>query len=317
MPGSSGPKAEQPSLWQARYVPDEQRVEVAEGQTLLEASMAAQIPLAHACGGNARCSTCRVMVLDGLQDCTARTPEEEKLARHLGLDCSVRLACQTRISGDVSLRRLVLDSADANMVRDAIQNPTDISSGEEKTLAILFADLAGFTTFSENLPPYDVIHTLNRYYHDVGRIIGAQGGMINSYAGDGFMALFGLHDETDAAYNAVKAGLKILGSLDCLAGYLKPLYGRSVSVRVGIHYGTVVAGDLGTGESRYTTVIGDAVNFASRVEAANKAAKTRLLVSREVHDLVRERVASRPIPDVKIAGKSGKYELFEILQLVR
>lgn len=305
-----------PGTFQVHSLPDDRTIDVAEGQTLLEASLAAVVPLAHACGGHARCSTCRVMVLEGLASCAARTPGEEKLARHLRLDCSVRLACQTRVTGNVSLRRLVLDNVDENLVREAVQQPSAVVSGEEKTLAILFADLAGFTAFSESLPPYDVIHTLNRYYQDVGKIMALHGGTINSYAGDGFMALFGAPEGTDAAYGAVKAGLEIIEAVDCLAGYLRPLYRRSVSVRVGVHYGTVVAGHLGVGESRYATVIGDAVNFASRLEAANKAAGTRFLMSREVRDLVGDRVKSRSIPDLEIPGKSGRHELFEVLQAV-
>ncbi len=295
------------------HLPDDRKIDVSGDQTILDASLAAGVPLTHACGGQARCSTCRVMVIEGLENCSSRTPQEEQLSRHLGFDCSVRLACQTRVAGDVRVRRLILDCEDESLAREAVQSASDVSSGEEKDIAILFADLAGFTAFSESLPPYDVIHTLNRYYRHVGEIVARNHGVINSYAGDGFMALFGLENEADAPLDAVRAGVGILQAVDRLKGYLVPLYGCGFSVRVGAHYGPVVLGALGSCDNRHVTVIGDAVNFASRVEAANKITGTRFLVSREIRDRVAGRVESRPLPALDIPGKSGKYDLFEVL----
>jgi adenylate cyclase len=97
---------------QIHYLPDDCTIEISDAQSILEASLAAGVPIAHACGGQARCSTCRVMVLEGMEHCSARSPEEEKLSHHLGFGCSVRLACQTRVHGPVRLRRLILDWED-------------------------------------------------------------------------------------------------------------------------------------------------------------------------------------------------------------
>ncbi len=296
-----------------RHLPDNFVVEAAPGRTILEASLAAGIPHTHACGGHARCSTCRVMVVEGLKRCSPRSAAEEKLARHLGFDCSVRLACQTRVAGDVSVRRLVLDCEDEALAKEAAHDVSHGSAGEEKKLAILFSDIAGFTAFAEGLPPYDVIHTLNRYYHLVGDIVRRHGGTINNYAGDGFMALFGLENPEGAAASAVRAGLGILGAMDKLNAYVGPLYGRKFAVRVGAHFGEVVVGALGAEGSRQLTVIGDAVNFASRLEAANKQAGTAFLVSRELAGRIGPDFKLRPLPARAIAGKSGLHELFEVL----
>jgi adenylate cyclase len=78
-------------------------------KSLLELCLAHRIPLTHACGGMARCSTCRVVVLHGSEHCTARNAAEQDLAHRLGFDTHVRLACQTHISGPAQIRRLVLD----------------------------------------------------------------------------------------------------------------------------------------------------------------------------------------------------------------
>src|SRR5690606_34265952 len=86
-----------------------------DGETVLEAAVRANLPLTHACGGRAKCSTCRVWVLDGLAACAPRTEAEQAMATRLGLSDEVRLACQLRPRGDVRLRRLVLDEIDLAM----------------------------------------------------------------------------------------------------------------------------------------------------------------------------------------------------------
>jgi len=296
------------------YLPDDRVVEAPEGQTILEASLAASIPTAHACGGHARCSTCRVLILEGLENCSARTPEEETLARHLHFNCSTRLACQTRISGNIRLRRLVLDSEDLVLASRSAQFPGESSPGAEQSLAILFADIAGFTAFSEPLLPYDVIHSLNRYYHHIGEIIARHHGTINNYAGDGLMALFGLQGEPEPTLDAVRAGLEMLETVTRLQPYFENLFHRSFTIRVGIHFGTVVVGNVGFGPNQQLTVIGDAVNFASRVEAANKKRGTHLLLSKAAYQEVKGQIEVRKLHAAKIPGKSGRHVLYEVIR---
>src|SRR5580698_5723537 len=105
--------------------------------TLLEASLAAGIPHVHACGGNARCSTCRVMVHDGLENLSPRNAAEQTLALRKGLGETIRLACQTRAKGDCRVRRLVIDDQDADAV---IAASSTRASGRELKMAILFTD---------------------------------------------------------------------------------------------------------------------------------------------------------------------------------
>ncbi len=93
-------------------LPDRKEVNVRDGDTILGATLRANIAHAHACGGQARCSTCRVWILEGLENCDARSDRKRSLTDQLGLGPEVRLACQTRVVGDVKLRRLVLDETD-------------------------------------------------------------------------------------------------------------------------------------------------------------------------------------------------------------
>ena len=141
--------------------PDDFSFSCEEGETLLEAARRAGLPLTHVCGGKAKCSTCRVWILDGLENCPDRSEKEEVLAEQLGLDPHVRLSCQLRPSGDLKFRRLVLDETDI-LLTSQLDGGRNRKAGELKQVAIFFSDIKGFTGISENLLPYDVLHLLNR-----------------------------------------------------------------------------------------------------------------------------------------------------------
>lgn len=296
------------------YLLDHKEVESDSTETILHASLRAAIPHAHACGGNARCSTCRVWIQEGLENCQPRNEKEQAMAERLHFNPAIRLACQTTINGNIALRRLVVDTEDEEMVR---RNNSDrlFSVGEEKPIAILFADIRGFTSFSEKLPAYDVVHVLNRYFHQMGRAINRHGGHINNYIGDGLMALFGLDNPKDAAINAVRAALDMLEAVKRLKPYLENIYTKSFEIGIGIHHGEAVVGAIGYDQVKRFTAIGDAVNFASRIESANKQAATRLLISEDTYKQVSEHVSIGKTVEVALAGKSGMYQLYEIVEL--
>ena len=95
-----------------KSLPDDVRIEYDEGETVLEAVRRAQIPIASACGGKAKCSTCRIWILDGAEGCPPPNETELRLTESLGLGGNIRLACQLRPTADITFRRLVLDEMD-------------------------------------------------------------------------------------------------------------------------------------------------------------------------------------------------------------
>jgi adenylate cyclase len=296
-----------------RVLPDGIQLWAEPGENLLDAVLRAGIAQAHACGGHARCSTCRVEVQQGVEHCTPRSPAEQLLADRLGFHSELRLACQTVPSEDLIVRRLVLDEDDIELVDQRRRSAAGIAIGQERELAILFADIRGFTAFSERLPPHDVVHVLNRFFHAMGRAIAAVGGRINNYMGDGMMALFGMDEgEQDHASRAVRAGIAMLEAMDALKPYLQMAYGRDFDIGVGVHFGEVVVGTIGAVDSERETAIGDAVNFASRIEAANKVTRTRLLVSDAVVAQVGTRLRVAQSVTLSIPGKNGDFQLHEI-----
>jgi adenylate cyclase len=300
---------------QIHYLPDDRTIEIDDDDIILEASLRADIPHTHICGGSARCSTCRVLIVEGLEFCSPRTSPEEELAKKLRLEPEIRLACQTQVAGGkVILRRLAIDSEDLESFTDEMAGKS-ISApvGQEKKIAILFADIRGFTPFAESLLPYDVIYVLNRYFQKMGYVINRNGGMINNYMGDGFMALFGLENSDKAAEQAVRAGVEMLEELEKLNPYFETLYRHQLRIGIGIHCGWVVVGNLGASNSQTVTAIGDAVNLASRIEAANKQVGTSLLISEETYQEVKELAIVDRRVLVEIPGKSGEYPLYEVV----
>jgi adenylate cyclase len=298
------------------FLPDEKEIEVNEGETILLAALRAGIAHAHLCGGNARCSTCRVIILEGLENCAPLNSEEQFIADMLRFEPKVRLACQTVVTGNVKLRRLINDVLeDVELKRLYIEGVEPCSIGVEKYILVLFSDIKGFTPFAESLLPYDVIYALNLYFQKAGEVIGRHGGVINNYMGDGFMALFETDDPVEGALRSVSAGLELIDAVQELKPYLEELYHKSFQIRVGLHYGQVVAGKLGSPGNKRMTVIGDTVNLASRIEAANKEAGTQFLISADTYALVREQVRKGRRVRVTLPGKSGEYDLYEVVGL--
>ena len=296
--------------------PDDKQIVMRASETVLAASLREGIPHAYACGGRARCSVCRISVEHGLEFCNPRSKGERIVADRLKLSPETRLACQTRISGDVKVRRLVVDEDDVEFTRGIAGGPRPASIGEEKKLAILFADVRGFTSLSERMSPYDVVFFLNRYFHLTSRVIENYGGYVDNYMGDGLMALFGHDDAPDAAFRAVSAALTMLEEVKKRSRHFEELYGVSVRIGIGIHHGNVVVGTIGAGERQRMTVIGDAVNFASRIESANKKYGTELLTSNEVHRRIANRIiVGRQIEHAVIEGKTGEHVLYEVKAL--
>ncbi|MCW8132292.1 MAG: adenylate/guanylate cyclase domain-containing protein [Planctomycetota bacterium] len=301
---------------QLNFQPDDVSVEAQAGESLLQAAVRAGIPHSQVCGGYGRCSTCRVLVQSGLEHCSPAEEAERAIAARLQFAPEIRLACLTRIGGPATVRRLVIDEEDRAITSLIGRESTMGAAGLHREVAILFADIRGFTAFSEQHSPYDVIHVLNRYFHMVNPIVEAHGGAINNYMGDGFMALFGLKDPRDLALRAVRAGWEVLEAARRHHVYVRNLYNSGFRIGVGVHVGTVVVGAVGAKSNQRLTAIGDAVNFAARIEAENKPAGTEFLVSQACYERVKDAVTPGKTVQVAIRGKTGLHPLYEVKGLV-
>ncbi len=185
--------------------------------------------------------------------------------------------------------------------------------GQEKDLAILFTDIVNYTEFAEALPPYDVVHVLNRYYQTMNEIIIQHKGVISDVAGDGILALFGaIGDSKNPVLDAINAVRAMNAALTQFNGYLNQMYDWSFGIRAGINFGKVIVGNFDTGMMSKISAIGDAVNLASRIETANKDFGTKLLISQSAYEEVQGLVETHKMYRATLKGKSGEYALYEV-----
>ena len=292
-------------------LPDNKVLNAEVGDLILDITLENNINHAHACGGEGKCTTCRVLVLEGVEHCSEPTEKEQIIKEKIHSTEEFRLACQTRIRGDMTIRRLVLNKEDIDFT-NSLDGRGMGRLGETKKIAILFSDIRGFTSFSEKITPYDVVFILNRYFSRMVSIVESYGGRIDNYIGDGMLALFGLEDQPDPALSAVKSALDMCNEIDDMKPYLKTMYGESFDIGVGIHFGDVVVGDVGAGISKRLTAIGEAVNFASRVESANKQFKSRVLISVETHDQIKDVISIKDFVRTNLPGIEERVTLYEI-----
>jgi adenylate cyclase len=258
--------------------PDGRRVAVPIGFTVLEASRVAGIPHASVCGGRGRCSTCRVRIERGGEHLPAPGDEETRVLRRVGAPPSVRLACQLRPVADVTVVPLIAPMSAA----DALQTAA-AEAGHEQELAVLFADLRGFTTIAERKLPYDVVYLLNRYFEAAGGAVRAAGGVANQFTGDGVMALFGVRAAPEAGCrDAVRGAAGMLASIAALNVSLADELPAPLRLGIGIHVGPAVVGRMGFAEAAYLTAVGDTVHVAARLEELTKTYGSELIISEAV-----------------------------------
>ncbi len=251
------------------------KVLVAPGPTLLEISRAHRVPHLSVCGGKARCSTCRVRVLDGAEGLSAPSEAEAALLKRIGADADVRLACQIRPRQALTVTRLLNPESAVPALRDGLE-----AAGVVREAAVLFLDIRGFTALSEAKLAFDVVYILNTFFAEAGRAVEASGGVVDKYMGDGLMALFEHADGLGpATRNAFAAVLAIDAALGRVNQRLEGEIGAPLTVAMGLHGGRLVSGRIGYGEAGRPTVIGRVVNIASRLESLAKARGVELALS--------------------------------------
>ncbi len=186
--------------------------------------------------------------------------------------------------------------------------------GEEKEISILFSDIEGFTTISENISPKQLIELLNDYLGEMTRLIFNQGGTLDKYIGDAIVAVFGAPmPQNEHALHACFAALEMQEKLVDFRAKWTERGLPPIRNRIGVNTGKVVFGNIGS-EIRYDyTGIGDNMNLASRLEAANKNYGTYLMISEFTYNQVRERVIVRELDLLVVKGKSKPVKIFELL----
>lgn len=243
-----------------------------KGLTLLEMSRLRGIPHASLCGGRGRCTTCRVVIEDGADLLHPPSDAEARSLAAVGADANTRLACQIRPQDPMTIFRVFQPDGQRKFRGHA-------SQGEEKELALLFLDMRGFTARTTGQLPYDVVFLLNRFFDAIVPAIHEEGGTVDKYLGDGFLAVFETADAASSARAALRAIEKIARGLVDFNATLAREGQSPVAIGIGAHLGDVVLGEIGAAGNAPRTLIGDTVNTASRIEGVTKEFGVQALIS--------------------------------------
>jgi adenylate cyclase len=199
------------------------------------------------------------------------------------------------------------------VIEELIRNPERLKlGGERRMLSIFFSDLEGFTGISEGLDPEALTNLLNIYLTAMTDIIHEEGGTVDKYEGDAIIAFWNAPlAQPDHAVRCVRAALKCQAKLASMRPELHKTIGRDLKMRVGINSGQAVVGNLGSHSRFDYTMIGDAVNLASRLEGINKQFGTYMLISQATRDQMGGAFPVREISRVAVVGRREPVVVYE------
>ena len=191
--------------------------------------------------------------------------------------------------------------------------------GENRNATIFFSDIRSFTAMSEKMQPNEVVEFLNEYMTRMVECVNKTNGVVDKYIGDAIMAVWGAPESSGSpahdAMNAVTAALMMRVSLFNFNKQRKEKGLAPVKIGCGINSGPVVAGQIGSNERMEYTVIGDAVNLASRTEALNKPFATDILITENTYNLIKDKIIVEEMPGVHVKGKTDAIKMFAVINL--
>ncbi|MBY0381397.1 MAG: 2Fe-2S iron-sulfur cluster binding domain-containing protein [Xanthobacteraceae bacterium] len=281
---------------------------VLPGASVLETLRDNGIPHAAVCGGRARCTTCRVLVTEGLDDLPPPSPMEARALARINASAETRLACQLHPVADISVVPLLSAEATA---RDAVRQGG--MEGNERPVTVVFLDLRNFTRLSEGRLPYDVLFLLNQFFHEMIKALDTTKGHYSQFTGDGLMALYGLRgDPAEGARNAVRGAEKMLQQLEWLNTQVGSDLREPLRIGIGIHFSEAIVGSMGPPKSQILTAIGDTVNTCARLESLTKDYECSVVMSREVAEVAGIDMDGHALHEASVKGRIAKVQFYAL-----
>ncbi|MCL2759682.1 MAG: adenylate/guanylate cyclase domain-containing protein [Treponema sp.] len=205
-----------------------------------------------------------------------------------------------------------------NVIEKFFASPEKMLVGDNRKLSILFSDIRSFTTISEGLAPDDLVNSLNRYFSGQVDVIYNRKGIVDKYIGDAIMAIWGAPEKhEDDALQSVLSGLEMIESVKIFNVNQRKLGKCEFQVGIGLNFGEVTVGNIGSEHKMDYTVIGDAVNLASRMEGLTKTYQSDILISESLFDELRQTSPNsglhyRLLDTVAVKGKTKGVRIFTV-----
>jgi adenylate cyclase len=200
-----------------------------------------------------------------------------------------------------------------DVIEQIIEHPDRLKlGGERKMLSIFFSDIEGFTGISEGLDPEALTHLLNVYLTAMTDIIHEEGGTVDKYEGDAIIAFWNAPlTQPDHAVRCVRAALRCQAKLDEMRPSFRESLGKDLKMRIGVNTGYAVVGNMGSHSRFDYTMIGDAVNLASRLEGINKQFGTYTLISQTTKEGMADAFPTREVSRVAVVGRKEPVVVYE------
>lgn len=280
-------------------------IPILPGATVLETLRGNGIPHASVCGGRARCTTCRILVTQGLDRLPEPAGLEAKALARIGATPNMRLACQIRPTADINIVPLLAADAVDGTVSGGLE-------GSERLITVVFVDLRGSTTITEAKLPFDMLFILNQFFHEMNKALVATNGHYSQFTGDGLMALYGLNakDRAIGAADALRGAREMLGHLDQLNHQLKGNLLRPLQIGIGIHFSEAIVGAMGPPRSQIITAIGDTVNTCAQLESLTKEYDCPVIVSRQAAEVAGLDLTGRQLYEAPVKGRVETVEFY-------
>jgi class 3 adenylate cyclase len=216
------------------------------------------------------------------------------------------------------IRQIFQKYVPKDLIDKFFASPESMLVGENRELAILFSDIRSFTTISEAMQPDDLVNSLNRYFSGQVDIIMNSGGIVDKYIGDAIMAFWGApvkHDND--ALNSVLAALDMVSAVKVFNENQRKIGKPEFNIGLGINYGIVTVGNIGSERKMDYTVIGDMVNLASRMEGLTKTYHSDILVSETLYDALQRSALPaelnfRLLDIVAVKGKTKGVKIYTV-----
>ncbi len=212
------------------------------------------------------------------------------------------------------LKQAFVHYLSSEVIEKILRDPRHLQlGGEKRELTIMFTDLAGFSSFSERLGPVELTALLNDYLSEMTDLIMEEGGTLDKYEGDAIIAFWNAPlEQSDHAVRACRAALRCQRRLAELREIYLQRTGAALRMRVGLNTGEVVVGNMGSRKRFNYTILGDAANLASRLEGANKAFGTEMMVSESTWRQASSHFLGRKLADLRVVGRKTAVAVYEM-----
>jgi class 3 adenylate cyclase/HAMP domain-containing protein len=238
-----------------------------------------------------------------------------------------RYAFEAALAGkkEERVRRIFQKYVPKDVIERFFASPEKMLVGDNRNLSILFSDIRSFTSISEGMAPDDLVNSLNRYFSGQVDIIYNRKGIVDKYIGDAIMAFWGAPEKhDDDALQSVLAGLDMIDALASFNANQKKLGKPEFRIGVGINYGEVTVGNIGSERKMDYTVIGDSVNLASRMEGLTKTYHSDLLITENVYAELQKKISGPDAPKlhfrlldtVAVKGKTKGVKIYTVKRVL-